>query len=132
MKSKLLNLTLASVLAIFAFGVYGTQPAFARDCSVGMGCRDQVQGLLRLDDSTVYNSEDYIVSLKTSGNENAPIPFTTSGWLGFDLSVHAQFAQVGIITQAGLTFWFVYAESNVMCLDGSASDQHTCLGAINQ
>jgi hypothetical protein len=97
-----------------------------------------VEGELRVDLQTIYNSLDYRLNLLSSGGGNAPTGQFTTGWLGLELA-HGdpglfpnKFSQVGIKSDSSGVFWFVYAEPGVTCLSGHTIDAYTCQGDVNQ
>lgn len=81
---------------------------------------------LRVDQSSVSGARDYITNIwvggapSNGGNED----FTT-GWLSINAAqsngslYSAQFAQVGIKTSKFGVRWFVFAETDITCLEGT-------------
>lgn len=70
---------------------------------------------LRVDQSSVYQSRDYIQSLYVGSKPSTSGGFT-NGWLGIDLDNQpglygAKFTQVGIQTTAEGPIWFIYSEA---------------------
>lgn len=104
---------------------------------------DFVSGNLRHDSiNNLMYAHDYIISIKATSTPTGGGGFTT-GWFGVDLDTKSgtyglKFTQVGLMTDAGGPFWFVYSETGadqaVTCLQGTHSlyGDFGCNGDYNQ
>lgn len=88
--------------------------------SVAHASNDWVDTELRTDLSSVANAHDYITDVYAVAKPSSGAfgDFTT-GWLGADIGSSSGFSQVGLMTDSGGVYWFVYSYLGVTCLRGS-------------
>jgi hypothetical protein len=85
---------------------------------------DQIIGDLRVDNSDINTSRDYMVWLSADYATAGYDPTYTAAWIGINLAnnpgTYGQlFSQVGILVRSDGPHWFVYAETDVVCERGS-------------
>ena len=88
---------------------------------------------LRTDIASVYFAQDYQVWLSSNAGPAGNYPTYTTGWFSVNLDDEPGlyghlFTQIGLMTDSGGIYWFVYAEPGVECFRGSYAWYNPDLG----